>query len=190
LGFTGGHAQGLITSETKEEFREATRNPIEFQIVRRKQQQPTPIDQYRSWHITTLSTVTSHGHITSSIIDRLQTDSYESTRIQTTFHEFEDVAITYVDIHQNLIGIEFGSLGSDKSFSGTYEFNPETRLRACINDYRFDDVILILAPHIDSNEGVTALQERQLSVYTPHVTSTMVFKRDASSIGIYWFTAM
>ena len=153
----GGHAQGLNTSETEEEFRKATHNPTEFQIVRRKQHQPTPTDQYGSWHITILSTVTSHGHIMSSLIDRLQADSYESTRIQTTFHEFEDVAITYVDIRQNLIDIELGSLGSDKSFSGTSEFNPETRLRACITDYRFDDVILILAPHIDSNGSVTAL---------------------------------
>jgi hypothetical protein len=104
-----------------------------------------------------LSTIIRHGHFNSSLLDRPYADPHDSTRIHATFHEFEDVAITYVDIHHNLIGIAFGSLGSDKSFSGTYEFNPETRLRACINDYRFDDVILTLAPHIDSNGSVTAL---------------------------------
>jgi len=158
--------------------------------VSQKQRQPTTTDQYRSWSITIPSTAINHGHITSSLIDKLQTDSYESTRIQATFHGFEDVAITYVDTHHNLIGIAFGSLGSDKSFSGTYEFSPETRLKACITQYRFDDVILTLAPDTDSNEGVTALQEHQLSGYTPYVTDTVIFKRDTSSIGIYWFTAM
>jgi hypothetical protein len=154
--FIGGHVQGLDTSETEEEFGKATRSPIDFQIVRRKQHQPTSTDQCGSWHITILSTVTDHDHILS-FSDRLYTDPYDSTRVQTTFYGFGDVAITYVDTHQNLIDMEFGSLGSDKSFSGTSEFNPETRLRTCINDYRFDDVILILAPHIDSNGSVTAL---------------------------------
>ena len=53
---------------------------------------------------------------------------------------------------RNLLLHSISTTLSDKSFSGTSEFNPETRLRACITDYRFDDVILILAPHIDSNE--------------------------------------
>ena len=52
----------------------------------------------------------------------------------------------------------------DKSFSGTYEFNPETQLRACITKYCFDDIILILAPYIDSNGSMTDLKGHQLSV--------------------------
>ena len=121
-------------------------------------------DQHGSWDITILSTIIKHGHFTSSLLDQHYTDLYGSTQVHMTFHGFEDVAINYVDTHHNLIGIESGSLGSDKSFSDTSEFDPETRLRACITEYRFDDIILILAPYIDSNGSVTALKERQLSV--------------------------